>query len=118
MNRILEHQIAANSPLLGITPDHLTQQLTENNWRSKAVQSTDHCHFIVPLVCQRSSQRFFGVYQSAPVQDQTRLSLVENHSVDTLFNHRGIQVVFFDLVDALNWLQALTTDQPDGAMAA
>ena len=118
MNRILEHLIAPQSPLLGITATHLTGQLTPDNWRSKALASAHYCHFIVELRCQRSCQRFFGVYQSAQTRDQSRLSLVNNHPVDTLFNHQGIQAVFFELPDALSWLQDKTNDHSQGAMAA
>ncbi len=90
MNRILDTLIGPQSPLLGATRAHITQQLTASNWHCKALAAfDDSCHqylFITQQVCQRSRQTFYSIV----LQER---------------QHACAIVTFFELTHALEWLE-------------
>jgi len=92
MNRILDTIVGPQSPFLGVTKAHLTDQLTRSNWHCKALPVMDkviHSYvFITQQECQRSRQAFYCIQ----------------------LQHRGDTcaiATFFELNAALAWLEEL-----------
>ncbi|MGH1372216.1 MAG: hypothetical protein ACRBBW_09295 [Cellvibrionaceae bacterium] len=104
MNRILDTLIGPQSPLLGATRAHLTEQLTPSNWHCKAVPVYDnddfHYLYIIQQICQRSRQSFYSV----AVQHK---------------QHPCVVATFFKLSDALEWIEhwPLTVQEDRSALS-